>query len=252
MGSKNKTSSGSSNSGSSNNNNNNNVVIAPKKETKKATETVKKKVKFQTDAKGNTYTIKDGKKNYMYGGQVSAATNEYLESIKEAKKTSQNPDGSWNYMLTSKGWAMKYGSYTKGQAQEGTAMGTGNTASMMGSVPISKEMFERQKKVKAIALMGASLINPTNIASTAMRMEAARGYGATYGDYLKSFKAKQNTTFDVSSLNNEGVANTGMGEVDTVMNTSGNKKKSKTSKDTTKYFAGTGMDESTTKRTFLI
>jgi len=112
-------------------------------------------------------------------------------------------------------------------------------------------MFERQKKVKAIALMGASLINPTNIASTAMRMEAARGYGATYGDYLKSFKAKQNTTFDVSSLTNEGVANTGMGEVDTAMNTSGNKKKSKTSKDTTKYFAGTGMDESTNKRTFL-
>ena len=86
MGSKNKTSSGSSNSGSSSNNNNNNVYIAPKKETKKAVKTVKKKVKFQTDAKGNTYTIKDGKKNYMYGGQVSAATNEYLESIKEAKR----------------------------------------------------------------------------------------------------------------------------------------------------------------------
>ena len=143
MGSKNKTSSGSSNSGggSSNNNNNNNVVIAPKKQTKKATDTVKKKVKFQTDAKGNTYTMKDGERNYMYGGQVSKATNEYLFSIGEAKKT-----GGGGYMLTSKGWAMKYGSYTKGQAQEGTAMGTGNSASIIGSVPISEQMFERQKK----------------------------------------------------------------------------------------------------------
>ena len=252
MGSKNKTSSGSSNSGSSsNNNNNNNVVIAPKKETKKAVETVKKKVKFQTDASGNTYTMKDGKKNYMYGGQVSAATNKYLESIKEAKKTSQNPDGSWNYMLTSKGWAMKYGSYTKGQAQEGTAMGTGNTASMMGSVPISEQMFERQKKIKAVALGGMSLmVGP--ILGSPLRMMAGKELTKEYGDYQKSFKANLNTTFDVSSLTNEGVANTGMGEVDTVMNTSNNKKKSKTSKDTTKYFAGTGMDESTTKRTFLI
>ena len=40
-----------------------------------------------------------------------------------------------------------------------------------------------------------------------------------------------------------------MGEVDVVSNNT-NKKKSKTSKNTTKYFAGTGMDESTNKRTF--
>ena len=244
MGSKNKTSSGSNNSGSSSNNNNNNVYVAPKKETKKATETVKKKVKFQTDASGNTYTMKDGKKNYMYGGQVSKATNEYLVSIGEAKKTSGG-----GYMLTSKGWAMKYGSYTAGQAQEGTAMGTGNTASMMGSVPISKEMFEQQKKIKAIALGGMSIMAGPIVGSP-LRMMAGKELTKQYSDYQKSFKANLNTTFDVSSLNNEGVANSAMGEVETVMNTSSNKKKSKTSKDTTKYFAGTGMDESTNKRTF--
>ena len=245
MGSKNKTSSGSSNSGSSSNNNNN-VVIAPKKDTNKAYKAVTKKVGFKKDDRGNPYTIKDGKKNYMYGGQVSKATNEYLVSIGEAKKT-----GGGGYMLTSKGWAMKYGSYTKGQTQEGTAMGTGNTASMMGSVPISEQMFERQKKIKAVAL-GAMSIMAGPIVGSPLRMMAAKELTKQYGDYQKSFKANLNTTFDVSSLTNEGVANTGMGEVDTVMNTSGNKKKSKTSKDTTKYFAGTGMDESTNKRTFLI
>ena len=245
MGSKNKTSSGSSNSGggSSNNNNNNNVVIAPKKQTKKATNTVKKKVKFQTDAKGNTYTMKDGERNYMYGGQVSKATNEYLVSIGEAKKT-----GGGGYMLTSKGWAMKYGSYTKGQAQEGTAMGTGNSASIIGSVPISEQMFERQKKIKAVALGGMSLmVGP--IMGSPLRMMAGKELTKQYSDYQKSFKANLNTTFDVSSLANEGVANSAMGEVDVVSNNT-NKKKSKTSKNTTKYFAGTGMDESTNKRTF--
>ena len=248
MGSKKKTSSSSSNSGSSGNNNNN-VIIAPKEETKKGVEKVKEKINFQTDAQGNTYTIKNGEKNYMYGGQVSAATNQYLESIKEAKKTSQNPDGSWNYLLTSKGWAMKYGSYTKGQAQEGTAMGTGNTASMMGSVPISQQMFERQKKIKAIALGGMSIMAGPIVGSP-LRMMAAKELTKQYSDYQKSFKANLNTTFDVSSLNNKGVANSAMGEVDTVMNTPTNKKKSKTTKDTTKYFAGTGTDESTNKRTF--
>ena len=245
MGSKNKTSSASGNQGGEKSGNNN-VYIAPKKETKKATETVKKKVKFQTDASGNTYTMKDGKKNYMYGGQVSKATNEYLFSIGEAKKT-----GGGGYMLTSKGWAMKYGSYTAGQAQEGTAMGTGNTASMMGSVPISEQMFEQQKKIKAIAL-GSMSIMAGPIVGSPLRMMAGKELTKQYSDYQKSFKANLNTTFDVSSLTNEGVANSAMGEVDTVMNTSTNKKKSKTTKDTTKYFAGTGTDESTNKRTFLI
>jgi len=245
MGSKNKTSSASGNQGGEKSGNNN-VYIAPKKETKKATETVKKKVKFQTDASGNTYTMKDGKKNYMYGGQVSKATNEYLFSIGEAKKT-----GGGGYMLTSKGWAMKYGSYTAGQAQEGTAMGTGNTASMMGSVPISEQMFEQQKKIKAIAL-GSMSIMAGPIVGSPLRMMAGKELTKQYSDYQKSFKANLNTTFDVSSLTNEGVANSAMGEVDTVMNTSTNKKKSKTTKNTTKYFAGTGTDESTNKRTFLI
>ncbi len=183
----------------------------------------------------------------MYGGTASKVTNEYLLSIGEAKKT-----GGGGYLLTSKGWKMKYGSYTAGKAQEGTAMGSGDAGGIMTSTPITERMFERQKKIKAIALLGASLINPTNIASTAMRMEAARSYGKSYEDYMKSFKAKQKESFSLAvNSANQMTANKATGEVFEVTGTPSDKKKSKTSKNTTKYFAGTGSDESSTKRTFF-
>ena len=240
MGDKNSTSS-NSNAGAGDRSNN---------ATKKATKAVKKAVSFSqtkhpTEGIVDTYTFKDGKKNKMYGGQVSKATNDYLVSIGEAKKT-----GGGGYMLTSKGWKIKYGSYKAGGPQEGSAMGSCG-AGVMSQVPISEKMFEQQKKIKAIALGGMSLmVGP--ILGSPLRMMAGKELTKEYGDYQKSFKANLNTTFDVSSLTNEGVANTGMGEVNTVMNTSNNKKKSKTTKDTTKYFSGTGTDESTNKRTFLI
>ena len=183
----------------------------------------------------------------MYGGSASKAVNEYLLSIGEAKRT-----GGGGYLLTSTGWKMKYGSYTAGQAQEGTAMGTGDAGGIITSIPITKKMFDRQKKIKSIALLGASLLNPTNIASTAMRMEAARSYGQTYEDYMKGFKAKQKESFSLAvNSANQMTANKATGEVFEVTGTPSDKKKSKTSKNTTKYFAGTGSDESTNKRTFF-
>ena len=135
------------------------------------------------------------KKADFYGGEASKATNEYLVSIGEAKK---NPSGS--YTLTSKGWKMKYGSYTPGQAQTGAAMGTGNPAGIMTSTPISQPMWKQQQKTKAILLGGLSL---TTSGFTAMGMRTAafdainKSGQAGYSKYLSKFYTSQGK--DVSS-----------------------------------------------------
>lgn len=216
-------------------------------QTNKATEAVKKAVGFTEKKSGDSFTMKDGKINEMYGGQVSMETNKYLEDIGEAKKGSQNPDGSYNYLLTSKGWKMKYGSYTAGQTQTGSAMGSGQ-GGVMGNIPISEKMFERQNKIKALMLGGLSLMAGP-IVGTPMRMAAADSLNAKYGDYKKSFTANlaMGNTQPTASKENIETANLGFGTTETEV--ASNKKKSKTTKKTSKYFAGQGSDESTNTRT---
>ena len=133
--------------------------------------------------------------NQMYGGAASQATNDYLVSIGEA---TQNPSGS--YTLTAKGWKMKYGSYTPGQAQTGAAMGSGNPAGIMTSTPISQPMWKQQQKTKAILLGGLSLATS---GFTAMGMRTAafdainKSGQAGYSKYLSKFYTSQGK--DVSS-----------------------------------------------------
>ena len=115
----------------------------------------------------------------MFGGKASQYTNQYLERIGEAKKGSQNPDGSWNYNLTSKGWKMKYGSYTPGQIQTGSAMGTGDPRGIMtGAMPISQAMWQSQKNMQRIMKLG-----PLGLLSQAAQNEKG------YTDYLQKFYA---------------------------------------------------------------
>lgn len=127
----------------------------------------------------NTAVQKEKNKgNMMYGGAASTATNEFLVSIGEATKGSQNPDGSFNYMLTSKGYEMKYGQKPGGAAP---AMGTGNPAGILTSTKISKEMFESQQKFQLglaalTGIMGVPLV-PTTLANSAL--------GTSYTDYVQ-------------------------------------------------------------------
>jgi len=241
MGDKNSTSS-NSNAGAGDRSNN---------ATKKATKAVKKAVSFSqtkhpTEGIVDSYTFKDGKKNKMYGGQVSKATNDYLVSIGEAKKT-----GGGGYMLTSKGWKMKYGSYKAGGPQEGSAMGSGG-AGVMSQVPISEKMFESQKKTQAIMLGGLSFMAGP-VVGTVMRMGAANALNSTYGDYRKSFQAnKAMGSVDYSSPNTNSTETANLAFGDTTDVASNKKNKSKTTKSTNKFFAGTGTEESTKKRAFYV
>jgi len=146
---------------------------------------------------------------------------------------------------------MKYGSYTAGGPQTGMNMGTGG-AGIMNQVPISEKMFETQKKTQAIMLGGLSFMAGP-VVGTVMRMGAANALNSTYGDYRKSFQAnKAMGSVDYSSPTTQSTETANLAMGDTTDVASNNKKKSKTTKSTTKFFTGTGTEESTKKRAFYV
>jgi len=139
----------------------------------------------------------------FYGQEASAATNEYLESIGEAKKGKQYSDGSWSYILTSKGKEMKYG-------KSDSAMGSGDPTGIMTSTAISQPMHKRQKQIQALTLGGLSLAMPMG-AGTLMRMSAADAWkdkGQTgYNQYLGKFYSNVSGTTSSYGVKSQTTAN---------------------------------------------
>lgn len=190
--------------------------------------------------------IKEQKKD-MYGGFASKEANKFIKDQPASKgyymTTKANKkilDSSGNPILTSRGYKLKYGN--------SGAMGIGEK-SIMGATPISEKMFEQQKKIKSIGLAVISLGAPMGVGQV-MRAGAADAFNSTYADYQKSFKANMssNKKFDNNTTENNETANLSFGEINTEV--ASNNKKSKTTKNTKKYLAGSGQDESSTKRTF--
>ena len=190
-------------------------------------------------------------KTEMYGGKASKYTNQFIAKQPASSglyATSSGgkmmKDSSGNPILTRKGYNLKYGNTG--------AMGIGDRNSIMGSVPISEKMFESQKKFKAIGLAVLSL-GGGPLAGSVMRAGAADAFNSTYSDYRKSFQAnKAMGSVDYSSPTTQSTETANLGMGDTTNVASNNKKKSKTTKSTSKYFAGMGVDESTKKRTFYV
>jgi len=134
---------------------------------------------------------KKGKDMDFYGVEASKATNEYLVSIGEATRT-----GGGGYMLTSKGYEMRYGSYTPGQAQTPGAMGSGDPRGIMPSTQISKKMLQSQNKMKGL-MVGALSLGMPGIGATVMRLDAGKALkdaaqpDKAYAEYKTKFAAKQ-------------------------------------------------------------
>ena len=154
-----------------------------------------------------------GKDMFMYGKEASAATNEYLATQTEEAKIGNyfkqvggefirlskiegeklmaqgDPSVSASYQMTSAGKKMKYGI-------SGGAMGSGDPTGAMTSIPISRDMLQRQNVIKT-AIQGAiGLMTPAPL-STVAKLGMARSSadvlqpGAAYKDYTQQFKAKQ-------------------------------------------------------------
>jgi hypothetical protein len=247
MGSKNSTSFGGDDRGRDRDDRN--ETKATQNQIKRGIKKVKKDIGFNQTKhpKGSvdsyaTQSKKGGK--HMYGSEVSQATNEYLASIGEAKRGRKLDDGTYGYMLTSKGKEMKYG-------KSGGAMGSGDPSGMMTSIPISEAMFQKQKNIQTLALAGMSLAMPMGLAQ-GMRAVAADTFQRPYSDYLSTFYKGQSGEANFAKA--EGFANQGQNTANLAMGdtfVAGEKKSKKLTKDTTKYFAGSYADESKKKRKFF-
>ena len=189
----------------------------------------------------------------MYGDLASQKTNEYLVSIGQAKRGNPYYDHKgkitgYSYNLTAKGHKMKYGTYNAGGPQNPTGMGTVGKGGIMNQIPISEEMFESQKKLQMIATGAmASLGVPV------MGAAFADYNSKKYSDYKKSFQANKamgEVNYSSTTANSTETANLAFGDTTDV--TSNKKNKSKTTKSTNKFFAGTGTEESTKKRAFYV
>ena len=129
----------------------------------------------------------------MYGGAASQATNEYLVSIGEATIGNLLPDGTYSYHLTPTGHKIKYGSYTPGQAQTPSGMGSGSSGGIMGSTPISEEMFKSQQKMKMLGLGALSLFAPFPV-SSALGFASNQARKEQYSNYVSSFNNSMSST----------------------------------------------------------
>ena len=166
----------------------------------------------------------------FYGEEASAATDKYLKE-----------SGVPRY---SKLWQeLKYGI-------SGSAMGSGDPSGIMTSVPISEAMFESQKKIQTLSLAGMSMVMPM-VLGQGMRAYAADTYQRPYSDYMSTFYKGQSGEANFAKAKgfaNQGqdTANLAMG--DTTIPSGGEKKSTKFTKQTTKYFAASYSDQSKKKR----
>ena len=173
MGGKTSTSSSSGGGGgSSNNNNNNNQANQIAKQVKKD---------IGLTAVGGIggpnmgYVASNAPNPQMYGEAASTATKKRMA---EAGMGTYNPENDsfqnvvGNKIISSTGIM-------------GTSMGSGENT-IMGQIPISKQMFESQKKLKMMALLPLSLLAPFPV-STVLGVAAQDARKAQYSNYVDSF-----------------------------------------------------------------
>ena len=126
----------------------------------------------------------------------------------------------------------------------GGTMGDGSN-SIMGQIPISKKMFESQKRMKTLAMLGMSAVMP-GIGGSLMRAGALYEQSKGYNAYNTKFLNNQGQGAS-SFQSNEGAqtqtANKGMGEVKT-------QTEEKKSNKFSKFKSRTAMDTSGSIRKF--
>jgi len=145
---------------------------------------------LQDEKKTLAYNLK-GKDRFMYGAEASEETNK--EMVKRGLLSYNKDTGGYSNVVDGKiisnANTIKYGS-------SNSAMGSGDPTGVMTSTPISKEMLERQNKIKGISTAALSFAMP-GIGGSVMRLSAGKNLAdvaqpqAAYNDYMKSFSAKQ-------------------------------------------------------------
>ena len=190
------------------------------KQSNEIKEVVKKKLGLKTTVPGPMDYLQDekktlaynlkGKDRYFYGKEASKFTNE--EMVKR-KLLSYNKDtGGYSNVVDGKiisnANTIKYG-------VSNGAMGSGDPTGVMTSTPISKEMLERQNKIKGLSTAALSFAVP-GVGGSVMRASAATDLvnasqpQLAYNDYMKSFSAKQSGKKFTSDRNMLGIMKLGL------------------------------------------
>jgi len=231
MGSKNSTSYGGDDRGRDRDDRNERK--ATENQTKRAVKKVKKDIGFTEKKAGpfdylqkgkttGTYAVTNGKTNDMYGGAASKATNDYLVSEGKVKVGNYFKKVGGEFIRISKEEGEKL--YAKGDpsisrsvignksslglkyGQSNSAMGSGDPTGIMTSIQISEPMFESQKKIKSIAMLGMAAVGMP-LAGTFLAYNNRPSN--TYDNYLKKFYSTMSSSGIQSSQNNQTTDSSG-------------------------------------------
>jgi len=198
MGGKTSTSSSSGGGGSSNNNNNNQANQIAKQ--------VKKDI-------GLTAVGGIGGPNMGYvatkdpktGGKISNPQM-YGEAASTAAKKAMDKAGLGTYNKDNDSFQNVVGNQIiSSTGMMGTSMGSGENT-IMGQIPISKQMFEQQKKIKMMALLPLSALAPFPVSSV-LGYAANQARKDQYSNYVNSFN-QAGTITETSSTSYAAQSNT--------------------------------------------
>jgi len=185
---------------------------------------------LQDEKKTLAYNLK-GKDRYFYGKEASKFTDDAMvdknivkvgnyfkkvggEFVRISKTEGEklyaagDPSISRSVIGNSNANTIKYGS-------SNSAMGSGDPTGVMTSTPISKEMLERQNKIKGLSTAALSFAVP-GVGGSVMRASAATDLvnasqpQLAYNDYMKSFSAKQSGKKFTSDRNMLGIMKLGL------------------------------------------
>jgi len=190
------------------------------KQSNEIKEVVKKKLGLKTTVPGPMDYLQDekktlaynlkGKDRYFYGKEASKFTNE--EMVKRGLLSYNKDTGGYSNVVDGK--IISNANIIKYGASNG-AMGSGDPTGVMTSTPISKEMLERQNKIKGLSTAALSFAVP-GIGGSVMRASAATDLTnasqpqLAYNDYMKSFSAKQSGKKFTSDRNMLGIMKLGL------------------------------------------
>ena len=189
----------SSRQGTSRQGSSNRKAGAGNRNTQKTVDTITKQVKkdlgivTMTGYKPNessTVVATKAQKPTMFGGEASQAVNEALVKKGLLSKTDK---GSYTNVVNNKiigGSGKKIREIKYGQS--GGAMGSGDKTGVMGSIPISKQMYEAQQKTKiALGLGAAAMGAPTGGLIYSGVSYLRKG---AYDNYLQKFYGRMSDT----------------------------------------------------------
>ena len=146
----------------------------------------------------STVVATKAKNPTMFGGEVSQAVNEALVKTKDNPEglLAKTDKGSYTNVINNKivgGSGKKIREIKYGKS--GGAMGSGDKTGVMGSIPISKQMYERQQKTKIALGLGAAAMGAPSVGLLYSGVSYLRK--GAYDSYLQKFYGRMS---DTSSL----------------------------------------------------